>query len=460
MLGIVISRADTASLRIRDALLSAAEWHEASDTSRPDADGGGTVYRVDGIEMREFAGWHLELERPADAFEDASLLIFASRHSGDTGPLLTAHHTGNFGPAEFGGQPNALSRACPHAHSVVIESLATFAPDGYDVGMECTHHGPTDVGAPSMFVEIGSDEQQWEDTDAAKGVAKAILSLRGVEPDNCEEGRGGTRCRHLVGFGGGHYAQRFERIVRETDWAVGHIAADWGLDAMSEVETDRDVLTHAFEMSNAEYAVLDGANGELRPQLKERGYRVVSETWVRESDGVSLSLINQLEAEIATISDGLRIGEQAQSASEIEPSEWTTVRLPEELLTETVGGDRDRVRAAINAESIAFMTAEGGTRPTGTVVLSAMESYDRIIETLVGVLESMYDTVTRAENTVTVRSERFDPDKASTLGVSEGPAFGKLASGQPVEVRGETIPPAAVQSVEKKTFSLEPETSD
>ena len=459
MLGIVISRADTASLTIKEALLAETEWTEAIDESIPDTEGGGTVYRADGVEMREFDEWHLELERPADAFGDISLLIFASRHSGETGPLLTAHHTGNFGPAEFGGESNSLARACPNAHAAVVTSLDEFAPDGYEVGMECTHHGPTDVGAPSMFVEIGSDEQQWDDIDAGQAVAQAILSLRGVEPDNCESEQleEQPRCRHLVGFGGGHYAQRFERIVRDTDWAVGHIAADWGLDAIDDAETDRDVLDLAFTMSNAEYAVIDGDNGDLRHQLTERGYQVVSETWVRETSGVSLSLINDLESEVGEIADGLRIGEQAQMATE---TDWTVLRVPKELLTETVGADREGVRAAVQAESIGFMTAEGGTRPTGTVVLSGKDQYERIIEELISVLETTYEEVDREENAVMVRSESFDPEKASTLGVSEGPAFGKLAAGQPVEVHGETIPPEAVQTVEEKTFSLEPDSTD
>ncbi len=456
MVGIVISRADTASLTIKEALLSAAEWRTERDESRPDEAGGGTVYYCEGAEMREFDDWHLELDRPADAFDDVSVLVFASRHSGETGPLLTAHHTGNFGLAEFGGEPNNLARACPNAHSVVLESLKQVAPDGYEVGMECTHHGPTDVGAPSMFVEIGSDEQQWNDSEAGKAVAEAILSLRGVEADNCEEDERGDaqRCRHLVGFGGGHYAQRFERIVRQTDWSVGHIAADWGLDGIDDVDTDRDVLSLAFEMSNAAYAVIDGENSDLRPRLEQHGYRVVSETWVRETAGVSLSLVDELESEIGAIADGLRLGDHASVASD---SDWTVVRLPEEILAETVGTAREELLETVQAESIAFLTAEGGNIPTGTVVLSDMDRYENMVEAMVSVLDSTYDEIEREANEVTVRTESFDPDKADTLGVPEGPAFGKLAAGQSVEVHGETIPPNAVRTVEERTFSLEPD---
>src|SRR6056297_1909180 len=183
MLAIVVSRADEASVNIGEQLLDIADWTETVDDGRSDADGGGTVYRTDGAELREFEGRHLELDRPADAFDDPDLLLFASKHAGETGELLTAHHTGSFGEAEYGGESGRFARAAPNAHRAVVESLAAHAPENYDVGMECTHHGPTDVGVPSMFVEVGSAEPQWRDPAAARAVARAILDLRGVPAD-------------------------------------------------------------------------------------------------------------------------------------------------------------------------------------------------------------------------------------------------------------------------------------
>jgi len=93
----------------------------------------------------------------------SSSFAFVSRHSGETGELLTAHVTGNFGPAPYGGEPDTLARAAPGAEKRVVEALAAHAPEGYDVGIECTHHGPTDTSVPSLFVELGSDEPQWTD---------------------------------------------------------------------------------------------------------------------------------------------------------------------------------------------------------------------------------------------------------------------------------------------------------
>ena len=453
MLGIVISRADSASVHIGEQLLALADWESTTDTSQPKGEGR-TVFEIEGVQLRQFETRHLDMERPAEAFDDLSLLVFASRHAGETGPLLTAHHTGNVGPADHGGDPNTLARACPNAHYRVIHELERVAPEGYDVGMECTHHGPTDVGAPSMFVEVGSTETEWNDPEAARAVAKAMLALRDVPPD-----RPGSKTnpddnrlrRHLVGLGGGHYVPRFERVIRETDWAVGHILADWGLDALADSHPTAlaDLLEQAFTESSAAYALVDGDRPELTELVEKRGYRAVTETWVKETDGVSLSLVTELEDEIVPISDGLRFGDHASDA----PENWVETRIGT-VLDETFGIDREATRDAVSTHSVAFETAEGGTRPTGRIVLTDRSDRERIIETLLSVLETRYDRVRRDGECVIVSETAFEPELARTLGVPEGPAFGRLANGEAVEVNGERIPPEAVSREREIELSL------
>jgi D-aminoacyl-tRNA deacylase len=474
MLGIVVSRADEASVHIGEHLLDLGDWTRREDGSLPDSEGGGAVYETDGAQLREFEELHLDLERPAEAFDDASLLAFASRHSGETGPLLTAHHTGNFGPADHGGDPDAVARACPNAHARVLDALAEHAPEGYEVGMECTHHGPTDVGAPSMFVEVGSSEPHWADPDAARAVARAILDLRGVAPDRPPSGSGEQRTdddrppagsgdreiddnrtrRHLVGIGGGHYAPRFERITRETDWAVGHVAADWGLealDARDDAET-RAVLNAAFAESRAAYALSDGSHPDVEAAVDSLGYRVVSETWVRETAGVDLAFVRAIEAAVAPVDDGLQFGDAATNVDGI--PEFTVRSLPGALLDEVRGIDREAARRALAGTALAFGTDQGGTRPTGPVVLGAGTDRIRVVERLLPILRQRYDSVERDGDAVVASEETFDPDLARTLGVPEGPAFGRLADGQAVEVDGRTIPPDAVREKRERRFPI------
>ncbi|MFC7132053.1 MULTISPECIES: D-aminoacyl-tRNA deacylase [Salinibaculum] len=455
MLGILVSRADRASTHIGEHLLDLADWEEAEDDSRADAAGGGTVYRTDGAELREFDDLHLHLDRPADAYDDVDLLVVASKHAGETGRLLTAHHTGNFGPADHGGADFALSRACPNAHARVLDALETHAPERYDVGMECTHHGPTDVGAPSMFVEVGSSEAEWEDPDAARAVARAILDLRGVAPDSPpEDGADDDRHRrHLVGIGGGHYAPRFERVVRETDWAVGHVAADWGIEAMGDLDSpdSRAVLAAAFEQSRAAYALVDGDRPDVAAGVENAGGRVVGETWVRETDGVPLGFVDRAEDAIATVAEGLRFGDPAAGYD----GDFSVVDLPRELLDEVSGIDREATRAAVAETALAFDTEHNGTRASGPVALADAADRAAIMAGLLDVLERRYDSVERDGDEVIARTQAFSPEKARTLGIPEGPAFGKLSNGQPVEVDGETIPPGAVSEERERRFPLE-----
>lgn len=439
MLGIVVSRADSASTHIADHLLNLADWERSFDTTQPDIDGGGTVYRSDGIELRAFDDLHLDLEGVDGRFDDPDLLAFASRHAGDTGPLLSVHHTGNFGPAEYGGNEGKFARGAPNALATALGALDDHAPPGYDVGLECTHHGPTGIDTPSLFIELGSDEPQWDDPQGARAVAEAIFVLQDVEPD---------RDRTLVGFGGGHYVPQFERIVRETDWTVGHTGADWALAAMGPPAENESVISRAFERSDASRAVFEGERPNLRRIVDDLGYQVVSETWVRETSDVPLALVGAIEDALGSVAAGVRFGEPAIGYE----GAFAVVDLPAELLEEAARIDRETTRAAIDERTVAFETTENGTKPTGRVAFPECADRDAVVDALCDVLARKYDAVRRHENEVLARGTSFDPGRARELGVPEGPAFGRLAAGTAVEIDDRVIDPAEVRVERERQF--------
>jgi D-aminoacyl-tRNA deacylase len=470
---LVVSRADRASEHIGEQVLDLVAWDDRTDDGRRDGAGGGTYHTREGFELRRFDDLHLHLDDAADAFDDPSLLLFLSRHSGETGPLLSAHFTGNFGPAEYGGRAGELARACPNAQKRVLGALDAYAPDGYDVGIECTHHGPSRTRVPSMFVELGSGADEWDDPAGARAVARAVLDLADTPPDRSD----GDVTRHVVGFGGGHYAPRFERVVRETDWAVGHVGADWPLEAMGHPREGREVVRAAFERSAADLALVDGDRPALTEVVAEAGFRVVSETFLRETEAVPRALASRVEAALGPVDGGTRFGDHARVGLDPGPTPGFEVEeLPDDLLAAALGVDHEAARAAVDDHTVGYESTESGRRPTGRAAFPRADAedgdatpdpddtghddgdtpvaYDRLVGALCAVLRDRYDEVSREGSVVVARESAFDPAAAAALGVEEGPAFGRLAGGEAVEVDGRRIPPEAVHSERTVRFEV------
>jgi len=453
VIGIVVSRADQASAHIGRQLLDRDGWTSHTDESRSEADGGGEFHQRDGFELRVFEPIHVELDSPEAAFSEPDALdylVFVSKHAGETGRLLTAHFTGNFGPADYGGQPGAFARAAPGAQKAVIAALDRHAPEGYDIGIECTHHGPTAPSIPSLFVELGSSKTEWEDSEGARAVADSVLDLDGVSADHQPVDDEGPR--HIVGFGCGHYTPRCTRLVVDSEWAIGHIGSAWQLDAMGDPAANRDVIAAAFEASAAELAVVDGEQPDLEAVIRDLGYHVVSETWLQTVGSRPLTVVSALETELSTVEDGLRFGRVEIGTGERD--DWHTVDLPEELIGAANGIDTDAVWEAVANHTVAFETVEGGTLPAGQAAVATVDDFDGLVDRLIELLESKYESVERGDREIRARQTSFDPGKAATLGVPEGPKFGKLAAGEPVTFNGKTVEPHVVESKQVDRFPL------
>lgn len=441
MIGIVVSEADPASRRIGDALLELAEWEVASEDDRPAAEGGGTVHRSRHFELRTFDELHLELEAVAEAFDRPSVVVFVSRHAGDTGRLLSVHFPGNVGSAAYGGLPHELPPAAPETLRELFDGLREVCPSRYDVGIECTHHGPSRVGVPCLFAELGSGPPEWEDDEAARAVAQGVLSLSPADP---------TGDRTFVGFGGSHYAPRFGRILRETEWRVGHIAADWGLAEVADEHVRRELVSDVFEQSAATIGLIDGELPAIREAIVELGYRVVSETWLREADGVSLEVVDAAEASLGPIDAGTRLGAQR----DVDVGNLQHTALPRALVDEIQGIDRAEAVSAVSENAVAYTTTENGNRLAGELLLPAATGREAVLAACVDLLTQRYPTVEWEDEAIVIEEHVFDPGAARSLGVPEGPAFGELAAGRSVEVDDRVVEPAEVFRLEERRISL------
>ena len=449
MIGVVVSRADEASVAIGERLREIGEWEAATDDDRPDADGGGTYYRTATarpLELRTFESIHLSLEHPERAFStEPDAIVFASRHSGDTGALLTCHPTGNFGPAEFGGDDRAFAPAAPGLQRELLAGFDEYAPDEYGVGVECTHHGPTATDVPAIFAEVGSSAEQWTDPGGVGAVARAIHRL-GTGDATPRVGPT-DEPRHVLGVGGGHYAPRFERVARETPWGVGHVASDWQLDELGDPAEEIDTLVRAADASDANLAVIAGEYPEVRAALEATDVRPVGERFVRAVGDRSLALVSELETRLSPVAEGLRFGERRTDAYDVRS-------LPAELTETAFGIDDGATARAVTANTVAYETTDGATQPAGRVAVPDDAAYDELVTALAGVLDERYDNVEREPTVVRATRQVFDPAAAQEAGVPEGPQFGRLADGESVEIDGRRIEPSEVHRTQTDEFPI------
>jgi len=432
MIAVVVSREDEASLKIRDALLGVADWNE----SEPSSEEWEREWTLDTLSesfaMVEKDGLHLYYDGVdddlRDAFGDVSLIVFVSRHSGETGPLLTAHHTGNFGSADYGGELNSLTTPAPGATRHLVRYFDENSPEDFEPSLEATHHGPSELETPSLFAEVGSGPDEWARDDAARVVAEGVVSLLEREKPRTK----------VVGVGGGHYAPRFTRVALETDAGFGHIVADYGLEA---VEDDRELLQEAFELSDAD-AVLVGGDYDS----DDLPHPVVSESYLRERAGVPETTIRGVEETLGAEAGEARLTERAKEGAE------GAVEFNAEIVREASNIDREATYEALEQNALGYVEEEGQVAR----VAVAPSGRGEFVESLAELLRGTYE-VEVEDKGIAIERETFDAEKARELGVDEGPAFGRLSSGETVEVGGDTVRPEDVHSRERLFLPYAPD---
>ncbi len=222
---IVASNLDSASLNIKNQLLKQAEWTEINNFQ------GNPVYRhsvmkdvlIITINDRKIKHENLDKEIDEKLGIKTKQVIFISKHDSKTGnPTLTTHPIGNYGEAQFGGKTRTLVESSPVLMTNLLRILKKNAKEAelyHKVCFEVTHHGPY-LSVPTLFVEVGSNKEEWENIEPARIVAKSVLEL--LELGNYEEVTP-KDLPILIGIGGGHYAPRFTDVVFEKRVVFGHM---------------------------------------------------------------------------------------------------------------------------------------------------------------------------------------------------------------------------------------------
>jgi len=232
---LVCSRTDRASVNIRDRLLETGNWRiQGEFEGRP-------CYWKEDMCLIEIGELHIfsnnidsRFRREVGHVPDS--VIFLSRHRAASGiRSLTTHPIGNFTNADFGGEPEHLVPASPHLMTSILRKLYYTASNlPFEISFEVTHHGPF-LETPSLFVEIGSDEEMWDHEGAARAIASVIP---GSEEDEYPV---------VVGIGGGHYAPRFTEIALKKKISFGHMIPNY---ALKGEESDRLIIERALQASD------------------------------------------------------------------------------------------------------------------------------------------------------------------------------------------------------------------
>ncbi len=201
----------------------------------------------DGITSLVTISRDLVLVDDLDNFFRDCRYIFISRHRAESGiPSLTAHFTGNFGTNSLGGRPGEIGKFSPSLLKNYLQSLYSLReeiPKSYAITLEATHHGPTSLAFPVLFVELGSEAEQWADRMAASYIAKALIAClhKSTTYEKC-----------AVAIGGTHYSQKFNEFILSTEYALGPIVPKYALEFLDSAMLQQIVhkgdqkITHAL----------------------------------------------------------------------------------------------------------------------------------------------------------------------------------------------------------------------
>jgi D-aminoacyl-tRNA deacylase len=234
---LVVSGQDLAGMTMTNYLLGNAEF--ATEGKR-DA---GESYRSpnhNNVQLYVSSGSLLTLENLDDLYPHADAFIFLSKHKSDSCiPTLTCHCTGNFAANNVnGGKPREIAISYPSLQKGYLKAItaARQKVPQYDIIIEATHHGPTSLNKPVLFVELGSSEKHWADNTAAAAICDTLLKML----------HNGIECCDRVGIalGGTHYPTKFNKLLLESKFGLAAVASKHNLEAV-----DDEILSQMVEKS-------------------------------------------------------------------------------------------------------------------------------------------------------------------------------------------------------------------
>lgn len=376
---------------------------------------GKPVYKRGDVQLIATEKGQVEAEH-LDLHFSPEYYVFASRHrSLSEQRTLTVHSPGNLtDEAKVGGRSRELAFSAPDAVKAALQELLSQASEknlDYQVSMEVTHHGPTGLKRPVLFVEVGSTEREWNDTLAVSTVTQAALAA--AENDKTYQSG--------IGVGGNHYAPRHTKFILNSEDALGHLIPSYALHAF-----DDSMFQQAVEKSHASFCFLDWKG--MKKDQREKVLGLASEVGLEVRRNISKhgpnttsgSMLFSVNKELFSI------------AEKIDPE-----RLREAILKK--GG----VPAERNGHLAAEFNSQSDIREA--VYVACLEILKEKNPTLSGRFLVLEET-------------KFDPIRAEALGLKPGPEFATLKKGGDVKIGAHTIKHKDVVVTKKTMLKLDDET--
>ena len=285
---IVSSLEDPAGTNIKKHLLKLSNWEEGEEFK-----GNPVLWSTQvrdtllvTIEDRTIFHEHLDKEIEVEIGVKPKQMIYISRHTSQTGePTLTTHPVGNYGVAEYGGETGKLCPSSPRLMTTLLRILKKKAVESnlyHKVCFEVTHHGPI-LDTPVLYVEVGSNEEEWLKEKPSEVVATSVLEL--INTARYEEDLP-KDIPVLIGIGGGHYAPRFTDVALEKYAAFGHMVPRYQIEAGNFREETLDEILEKTPDIYAGYfhrKSLKKADMRLfKKWFEDRGLPIISSKELRE----------------------------------------------------------------------------------------------------------------------------------------------------------------------------------
>ncbi|AFZ70270.1 hypothetical protein Calag_0506 [Caldisphaera lagunensis DSM 15908] len=198
-----------------------------------------------------------------NVFHEEDFIIVVSKHqSTSNNKTLSIHHTGNpSNEANFGGKPRELSYVNPIITKFIFKNYYKNSRklSDYSFTFEATHHGPTSLRKPLLFIEIGSTEKEWNDINAVDALSQTLVDVLESDPKE--------NCIPAIGIGSTHYPKKFTDLELNNDYCFGHIFSKYYVDYL-----DKDLLEQSIKKSIpiARVAIIEkkGIKSETRKKIE------------------------------------------------------------------------------------------------------------------------------------------------------------------------------------------------